>query len=102
MWQFFSAVALSLPSVQVHLVFLEPPPDERSVPFTDTCGPFSGKLLEAYLINRFVAVFSARQRSHDDAPTARSRPARGNAPGTCPRCLFRPARAEDSCALAGR
>src|SRR5882762_9035376 len=29
-------------------------------------------------------------------------PARGNAPGTCPRYLFRPERAEDSCALAGR
>src|SRR5258706_8334193 len=29
-------------------------------------------------------------------------PAPGNAPRTCPRYLFRPARAEDSCALAGR
>src|SRR4030081_2003549 len=33
---------------------------------------------------------------------ARSMPARGNALGMCPRRLFRPARAEDSCALAGR
>src|SRR6267143_3558828 len=38
----------------------------------------------SYLINRFVAVFLARQFSHEDAPTARSMPARGNAPGTCP------------------
>src|SRR6266849_5990403 len=36
------------------------------------------------LINGPVAVFSARELSHDDAPTARSIPARGNAPGTCP------------------
>src|SRR5882762_4616383 len=56
----------------------------------------------SYLINRFVAGFSAQELSHDNAPTARSMPVRGNAPGTCPRYLFRPARAEDSCALAGR
>jgi hypothetical protein len=37
----------------------------------------------SYHINRFVAVFSARELSHDDAPSARSMPARGNAPGTC-------------------
>jgi hypothetical protein len=41
-------------------------------------------LASSYLINRFVAVFSARELSHDDAPSARSMPARGNAPGTCP------------------
>src|SRR6266478_1450938 len=40
--------------------------------------------LRCYLVNRFVAGFSARRLSHDDAPTARSIPARGNAPGTCP------------------
>src|SRR5467141_3331896 len=84
MWQFFSADALSLPSVPVRHFSPGSQPNERSVPFTESCGPHSGKLLETYLINRFVAVFSARQRSHDDAPTARSMPARGNAPGTCP------------------
>src|SRR6266481_7914982 len=41
-------------------------------------------MTRSYFINRFVAVFSARERSHDDAPTARSMLARGNAPGTCP------------------
>src|ERR1700704_6227951 len=55
-----------------------------------------------YPINRLVEMSSTRELAHDDAPTARSMPARGNAPGTCPRYLFRPARAEDSCALAGR
>src|SRR5467141_5219465 len=84
MWQFFSADALSLPSVPVRHFSPGSQPNERSVPFTESCGPHSGKLLETYLINRFVAVFSARQRSHDDAPTARSMPARGNAPGTRP------------------
>src|SRR5467141_5600 len=83
MWQFFSADAFSLPSVQVRHFSPGSQPNERSVPFTESCGPHSGKLLEAYLINRFVAVFSTRQLSHDDAPTARSMPARGNAPGTC-------------------
>src|SRR6266478_9269823 len=84
MWQFFSADAFSLPSVQFRHFSPGSQPNERSVPFTESCGPHSGKLLEAYLINRFVAVFSARQLSHDDAPTARSMAARGNAPGTCP------------------
>src|SRR6266576_2366485 len=46
---------------------------ERTPPFTQT-----------YLINRFAAVFSVQELSHDDAPTARSMPARGNTPGTCP------------------
>src|SRR5882672_26959 len=46
---------------------------ERTAPVTRT-----------YFINRFAAVFSAQELSHDDAPTARSMPARGNAPGTCP------------------
>src|SRR5260370_24032998 len=35
-------------------------------------------------MNRFVAVSSDRERSHDDALTARRMLARGNAPGTCP------------------
>src|SRR5467141_2642288 len=84
MWQFFSADAFSLPSVQFRHFSPGSQPNERSVPFTERCGPHSGKLLESYLINRCIAVFSARQLSHDDAPTARSMPARGNAPGTCP------------------
>ncbi len=35
-------------------------------------------------MNRLIAVFSVRELGYDDAPTARSMPARGNAPGTCP------------------
>jgi hypothetical protein len=35
-------------------------------------------------MNRRLAIFSTRKFSHYDAPTARSIPARGNAPGTCP------------------
>jgi len=51
----------------------------------------------------FVAVFSVRELSEVDAPRALSMPARGDAPGTCPRYLFRPERAEgDPCALSGR
>src|SRR6267143_6752790 len=56
----------------------------------------------SYLINCFVRIFSARELSRNDAPTARSMPAQGNAPGTCPRYFFRPERAEGSCALSGR
>src|SRR6266566_3493652 len=36
------------------------------------------------LINYFEAVFCDRELSHDDAPTARRMPARGNAPGMDP------------------
>jgi hypothetical protein len=42
------------------------------------------EISRSHLINRLVAAFFVRERSHDDAPTARSMPARGNAPGTCP------------------
>jgi len=42
------------------------------------------EISRSHHINRCVEVFSVRERSHDDAPTARSMPARGNAPGTCP------------------
>ena len=42
------------------------------------------EISRSHHINRFVEVFSVRERSHDNAPTARSMPARGNAPGTCP------------------
>src|SRR6266436_2078013 len=48
----------------------------------------------SYPINRLVEISSTRELGHDDAPTARSMPARGNAPGTCPRYLFRPEGAE--------
>jgi hypothetical protein len=34
--------------------------------------------LSSYLANRFVAAFSVRKISHDDAPTVRSIPAPGN------------------------
>jgi hypothetical protein len=37
-----------------------------------------------YLINRLGGIYSSRGLRPDDAPTARSMPARGNAPGTCP------------------
>src|SRR3981189_1567825 len=42
------------------------------------------KLTRSYPIDCFVAVFSTRELRHDDAPSARSMPAWGNAPGTCP------------------
>jgi hypothetical protein len=42
------------------------------------------EISRSHHINRFVEVFSIRERSHDNAPTARNMPARGNAPGTCP------------------
>ncbi len=42
------------------------------------------EISRSHHINRFVEVFSVRERSHDNAPTARSMSARGNAPGTCP------------------
>jgi hypothetical protein len=38
--------------------------------------------IATYFINRCAAVFSARELTRDDAPTARSMPAWGNAPGT--------------------
>jgi len=42
------------------------------------------EISRSHHINRFVEVFSVRERSHDNAPTARSMSARGNAPGACP------------------
>jgi hypothetical protein len=42
------------------------------------------EISKSYFINRDVEIFFARERSHDDAPTARSMSARGNAPRTCP------------------
>src|SRR5260370_17948380 len=47
-----------------------------------------------YPINRLVEISSTRELGPDDTLTARSMPARGNAPGTCPRYLFRPEGAE--------
>jgi hypothetical protein len=38
----------------------------------------------SHLINRLLPISPARQLIHDDAPTARSMPTGGNAPGTCP------------------
>ena len=42
------------------------------------------EISKTYFLNRYVAVFFTRERSHDNAPTARSMSARGNAPGKCP------------------
>ena len=68
--------------MRVRALFVYPEPTRGTHQGTNSTNP--RRTTESCLTNRFGTVFSARQLSHDDAPTARSTPARGNAPGTCP------------------
>src|SRR5882762_11214824 len=77
--------------MRVRALFVYPEPTRGTHRGTSSTNP--RRTTESCLTNRFGTVFSARQLSHDDEPTARSTPARGNAPGTCPSAC---------CALQGR
>src|SRR6266404_8111809 len=77
--------------MRVRALFVYPEPTRGTHQGTNSTNP--RRTTGSCLTNRFCTVFSARQLSHDDAPTARSTPARGNAAGTCP---------STCCALQGR
>ena len=82
-----SLAAVPLPPMQraARRLFLPP---KTSQGFRNSCRERYRLETISNFVNRSLAVFYAQEFTHDDAPTARSMPARGNAPGTCPSTCF--------------